>query len=353
VRVVEVGVDRALTEVSVAEPEPGAGQVLIEVACCGICGSDVHFRPIPDLFPDGTIPGHELSGRIAALGPGGSHAGWSLGDRVAVLPFGQCGECDLCRSGNEQACRSAVPNGIGLGTGRAGGFGEHVVADLRMLFRLPDCVSDRDAALTEPVAVAIRAVNAAQMPLDAPIVVLGTGTIGVLVGLVLRARGYSRFVLVSRNPARGARASSLGLPVVSLEEFSGGSAPGGGHPGEAAPAAPVCVLECAGTPSAAALAVDVLAPLGRLILVGMSLEPLELAAPAILIKELSIRGVIAYRRDEFQAAIDLLAGGAIPVDELVTATVGLDQVGAAFAALSAPGNEHLKVLISPGSDLSL
>jgi (R,R)-butanediol dehydrogenase/meso-butanediol dehydrogenase/diacetyl reductase len=344
-KVVEVGPGRGLFEVSVPEPEPAAGEALIEVAYCGICGSDVHFLPVPAMFPDGTVPGHELSGRIVSLGAGGAPAGWSVGDRVAVLPFGQCGECELCRSGNEQACAAAVPNGVGLGTGRGGGYGERVVADLRMLFRLPDALSDRDAALTEPLAVAIRAVNAAPADRDAPIAVLGTGPIGLLAALVLRARGYTRFVLVSRNPARGALAASLGLAVVSLERFSGEVEGEGG--GGVAGVAPACVLECAGTPAAAALAVDALAPLGRLVLVGMSLEPLELAAPAILIKELVIRGVIAYRRDEFQAAIDLLASGAIPVDGLVTATVPLDQVASAFAALTAPGNQQLKVLIRP------
>jgi (R,R)-butanediol dehydrogenase / meso-butanediol dehydrogenase / diacetyl reductase len=341
-RAVEVGSDRALCTVAVSVPSAGPGQALVDVAFCGICGSDVHFRPIPDLFPDGTVPGHEFSGRIAALGEGVE--GWAVGDRVVVLPFAQCGECDVCLSGNEQACPSGVPFGVGLGTGRAGGFGEQVVVDARMLFRLPEGLSDRDAALTEPLAVAIRAVNVADVPLDAPVVVLGTGTIGLLVALVLRSRGYEHFVMVSRNPARGAQAAKLGLPVVSLDAFSEAVAEGFSAV-EGLGVAPACVFECAGTPSAAALAVAALAPVGRMILVGLSLEPLELAAPLIVLKEISIRGVIAYQRSEFQAAIDLLASGAIPVDALVTATIGLDEVEASFQALTTPGNQHLKVLI--------
>ena len=118
VRSVEVAADRSLVTVERPAAEPGEGQVLVEVAYCGICGSDLHFRDVPELFPAGTVPGHELSGRIAALGPGVD--GWSVGDRVCALPFAQCGECELCRSGNEQVCPHAVPNGVGLGTGRPG-----------------------------------------------------------------------------------------------------------------------------------------------------------------------------------------------------------------------------------------
>jgi (R,R)-butanediol dehydrogenase/meso-butanediol dehydrogenase/diacetyl reductase len=110
---------------------------------------------------------------------------------------------------------------------------------------------------------------------------------------------------------------------------------------------PACVFECAGTPAAAQLAVQALRPLGRLLLVGLSLTPLDLAAPPIVIKELQIRGVIAYRRAQFQAAIDMLAGGAIPVNELITEVVPLADAEAAFQALTAPGSEKVKILLEP------
>lgn len=90
-RSVQVGADRRLATVTVDEPRPGPGQALIDVAHCGICGSDLHFRDVPELFPAGTVPGHELSGRIVAVGEGVE--GWAVGARVCALPFGQCGEC--------------------------------------------------------------------------------------------------------------------------------------------------------------------------------------------------------------------------------------------------------------------
>jgi D-arabinose 1-dehydrogenase-like Zn-dependent alcohol dehydrogenase len=144
-RAVEVGADRRLAIVNADDPAPGPGQALIEVAHCGICGSDLHFRDVPELFPAGTVPGHELSGRIAAVGDGVD--GWAVGTRVCALPFGQCGECDVCRGGNEQVCPHAVSNGVGLGTGRAGAYAEKVIVDERMLFALPNAVDDRAGTL--------------------------------------------------------------------------------------------------------------------------------------------------------------------------------------------------------------
>lgn len=343
-RAVSVGADRSLQISELPVPTPGAGQALVQVAYCGICGSDVHMRPRPEFFPDGTVPGHELSGRIVALGPGdgiradaaaGGRA-WAVGDRVVVLPFGQCGACELCLSGNEQACPHGVPDGIGLGSGRAGGYAEAVVVDQRMLFPLPDALSDREAALVEPTAVALRGVAAAAAPLDAHVAVLGAGIIGVLTALLLRARGYRSFALVSRNHARGERAAALGLPVIDDKEFAA----------RAAASPPSHVIDCAGTPSSAHAAVVALAPLGRLVLVGLSLEPLELPAPLIVLKELQIRGAIAYRRGEFAEAIALLAGHAIPAEKLITAEIPLSEANAAFSELEAP-NAQLKVLLRP------
>jgi (R,R)-butanediol dehydrogenase/meso-butanediol dehydrogenase/diacetyl reductase len=335
VQAVKVDEDRRLVLFECTVPEPGPGQALVEVSYCGICGSDLHFRDVPELFPAGTVPGHEFSGRIVTVGDGVE--GWRAGDRVCVLPFGQCGECPTCRAGNEQVCPQAVSNGVGLGTGRPGAYASRVVVDERMLFSLPDSVDDRAGTLVEPLAVAIRAVDLARLEPDDPVLVLGAGPVGLLTGFVLRHRGARRAVVCSRNLARAERAAALGFDTVSIDEVA------------AIPPAdsPACVFECAGTPAAAQLAVQTLRPLGRLMLVGLSLTPLDLAAPPIVIKELAIQGVIAYRRPQFQAAIDMLAAGAIPVDELITEIVPLATAEAAFQALTARGSDKLKILLVP------
>ena len=101
-RAVQVASDRSLVVVEALVPSPSAGQVLLDVAYCGICGSDLHFRDVPALFPAGTVPGHEVAGHIVEVGDG--VAGWSVDDRVCVLPFAQCGRCTYCLGGNEQVC---------------------------------------------------------------------------------------------------------------------------------------------------------------------------------------------------------------------------------------------------------
>jgi (R,R)-butanediol dehydrogenase / meso-butanediol dehydrogenase / diacetyl reductase len=333
-RAVEVAQDRLLTVVERPWPEPGPGQVAIAVAYCGICGSDLHFRDVPALFPAGTVPGHELSGSIAALGEGVS--GWSLGDRACALPFAQCGECAACRAGDEQVCGSAIANGVGLGTGRPGAYAERVVVDARMLFALPSAVDDRAGTLVEPTAVAVHALTRAQPLPGERVVIIGAGPIGLLTALVAREQDIE-VALVSRNPGRARSAERLGLRTVTPDESAAAFA---GAP-------PEVVMECAGTGSAAALALELVAPLGRVVMVGVAPEPFALDPLPLLFKEVDVRGALAYRRADFQAAIELLAAGRIPTTELISDVVGLDRAEEMFQSLTAPGNQRTKVLLDP------
>jgi (R,R)-butanediol dehydrogenase / meso-butanediol dehydrogenase / diacetyl reductase len=337
-RSVQVGDDRRLVVVDRPVPAPGRGEVEIDVAYCGICGSDLHFRDVPELFPSGTVPGHELSGRISAVGDGVE--GWSVGDRVSVLPFAQCGECELCLAGEEQVCPHAVDNGIGLGTGRAGGYAERVLVDATMLFALPDELDDRAAALAEPVAVGVHAVAKAGVDPSVPVAVVGAGPIGLVTALVLRANGFQRLVVVSRNAARARAAEALGFATVALDDAASGVS-------AALRGAPAVVFECAGTPAAATLAVQLVRQLGRVVLVGIALEALHIPATAIVFNEVELIGALTYRRAEFAEAIELLAAGRIPSERLITDVVGLDRAEDAFQALTAPGNTQMKVLLKP------
>lgn len=176
-----------------------------------------------------------------------------------MLPFAQCGECELCRSGNEQVCLHAVANGVGLGTGRPGGYAERLLVDAAMLFALPAALDERSAALAEPTAVAVHAVAKAELRPGDRVVVLGAGPIGVITALVLRARGFEDVTLVSRNVAQARAAQGLGLATVALDDAHDAAGAG-------------AVFECAGTPAAASLALDLVGPLGRVILVGIALE---------------------------------------------------------------------------------
>jgi (R,R)-butanediol dehydrogenase/meso-butanediol dehydrogenase/diacetyl reductase len=333
-RAIEVGEDRLLRVIERPSPQPGPGQVAVEVAFCGICGSDLHFRDVPALFPAGTVPGHEFSGSIGALGEGVE--GWSAGDRVCVLPFAQCGECAACRAGTEQVCATAIANGVGLGTGRPGGYAERVVVDARMLFALPEAVDDRAGTLVEPLAVAARARARARTEPGDVLTVIGAGPIGLLTALVARERGSE--VVVSRNPARVRRAEQLGLATVTPEDAVAVAQAG---------AQPAAVLECAGTGSALALALELVAPLGRVVIVGVAPEPFALDAIPVIFKEVEIRGSFIYGRDDFDSAIGLLAADRIPSAAVIDAVVGLESAEETFRSLTSPSNRRVKVLLDP------
>jgi 2-desacetyl-2-hydroxyethyl bacteriochlorophyllide A dehydrogenase len=234
-----------------------------------------------------------------------------------------------------------VANGVGLGTGRPGGYAERVVVDARMLFALPDELDDAAAALVEPVAVGVHAVAKAGVDPGAPVVVVGAGPIGLVTALVLRARGFERVVIVSRNVARARAARDLGLRTVGLEDAVADV--------EAAlrGAAPAAVFECAGTSAAATLALELVRPLGRVVLVGIALEGLQIPATAIVFKEAELVGALVYRRTEFATAIELLAQRRIPTEGLISDIVPLERAEAMFQALTAPDNARMKVLLEP------
>ncbi len=187
-RAIEVTEERTLTEAEIGDPSPDPGDVVVEVAYCGICGSDLHMLPSPAISP-GTVMGHEFSGRIAAVGDGVE--GWSEGDRVAVIPMDPCGECPNCLAGNEHLCMQAPLRGHGLG-GRPGAYAERVTAPASSLVALPDALSDEQGALVEPLAVGVHAVAIAGADPADPAVVLGAGPIGVMTALAARAAGYER-----------------------------------------------------------------------------------------------------------------------------------------------------------------
>ena len=211
-----IGAARALTVTDIDRPVPAVGEVLIDVRYCGICGSDLHMLGLPaDLVPAGHVLGHELTGVVSGLGPGVT--GWSAGERVVVLPMVACGRCYACRAGHSNLCeQGGIDDGPGIG--RPGGYAESVAVPAGMLRRLPSTVSDRDGALAEPLAVALRAIRLSGAAPDEPVCVLGAGPIGVLVMAGLLAAGFERVAVVEPGPGRRAAAERLGVRTAEPDE---------------------------------------------------------------------------------------------------------------------------------------
>src|SRR5712692_10656526 len=168
------------------EPTPDPGEVLVRVAACGICGSDVHGydgssgRRIPPI-----VMGHEAAGRIATVGAGVT--GLAQGDRVTFDSTIYCGACGYCKRGEVNLCDHRHVLGVSCGDyRRAGAFAEFVTVPARVVYKLPESISFAEAAMLEAVAVAIHAVSLAEISAESTALVVGAGTIGVLILQALR-----------------------------------------------------------------------------------------------------------------------------------------------------------------------
>src|SRR5512137_486463 len=144
--------------VDVPKPKPGAGEVVLKVHNCGICGSDLHAVQYGTGLPPDTVMGHEFCGEIHEIGA--SVSGYKLGERVTSLPYISCGVCESCKQGDEMHC--AKLRGLGLGQ-MPGAYAEFVTCGVRSLLKLPHNVSSREGALVEPLSVGLHGVNRAEL----------------------------------------------------------------------------------------------------------------------------------------------------------------------------------------------
>ncbi|MCX4091985.1 zinc-dependent alcohol dehydrogenase [Nocardia sp. alder85J] len=326
---------RTLAITSTDRPVPGPGEVRIEVAYCGLCGSDVHLFFDPPEPTVGHILGHEFSGIIDAVAD--DVIDWSAGDRVVVLPIAPCGQCRACLGGDDNAiCLIGLMAGPGLG--RPGGLADSVTVPARMLHRIPDGLSLRDAALTEPLAVAMRGVSHAAVGPGDTVVVFGAGPIGLLTAAALHARGIEHVLVVEPNPERRTVAAGFGVTVATPDTAAEALAtlPGPAH----------AVIDCSGHSSVPAQAVGLLGYAGRLVIVGLPTVPAEIPLLGLTINELHIIGSTAYSTRDFGESLRALATGRIDVDALITSVVGLDAADAKIHELHSGASSDVKVLIA-------
>ena len=328
----------ALRLEQVPDPRPGPGEVLIEVARAGICGSDLQVASL-GAAPAGTIFGHEFAGRIVELAPGCGPE-WRTGDRVSALPIRVCGHCEACEGGFHALCPSVVFTGTTLAY--SGAYAQYLTAPVAMLQRLPDGVGFDEGAMVEPLAVACHAVQRAQMPRGARVLVLGAGPIGAGVTLFAARAGATRVVVSERAAVRRERALALGATAVidpltedPAKRFSA-----------LCDGRPQVVFECTGKPGMIQQAVELAGLRGRVVVVGLCLQEDRILPLPGFLKELSIDFAQCYHVRDFEAVIDALARGQLDAQPMHTATVGLPELPGIFAELQS-GSPHCKVLIDP------
>jgi (R,R)-butanediol dehydrogenase / meso-butanediol dehydrogenase / diacetyl reductase len=323
-------------QVDVAEVDslaPGDGEVQIEVAFTGICGTDLHVfhGSMDSRVSRPAVIGHEMSGRISGLGP--SVEGWDVGDPVTVMPLDWCGSCPACLAGHTHLCHRLTFIGIDA----PGSLQALWTVPARTLIRLPTGLALRDAALVEPTAVAVHDVARAALAPGEKTLVVGGGPVGLLIALVASAAG-AQVLIAEPNPYRRELAESLGLPTVdpaadvtaAVTDWTGG-------------AGASVVFEVSGAAAGVTIAVDALGVRGRLVLVAIHGTPREVNLHRFFWRELSLIGARLYRREDFERAAQLVGDGTIPVAAIISAVEPLSSGARAFDLLE--GGQVMKVLI--------
>jgi 2-desacetyl-2-hydroxyethyl bacteriochlorophyllide A dehydrogenase len=320
-------------------PPLGATDVLVAVDLCGICGSDLHMV-LEGWGQPGSVQGHEWIGTVAAVGDGVQR--WKPGDTVVGGPAVRCGECAMCAAGRPSLCVGRDTPGIGL---ELGAFATYIVQPDAELLAMPDGLDPRAAALAEPLAVALHGIHQSGARPGQRGIVFGAGPIGALSIAALRALGIDDVICVEPAPSRQALATAVGATEVRHPDDL--EVPSIAEPGLIIEGAVDFVLECSGNAKAMAAGLAQLVRGGTLVLVGAGIQSPRFDPNRILLNELVITGAYTYDHDGFDRALELLASGVLPVEDLLEPDdVPLDGVLEAMRGL-ADGRLAGKVLVKP------
>ena len=318
-------------------PTVGPGEVLVRVAACGICGSDVHGydgssgRRIPPI-----VMGHEAAGTIDAIGSG--VAGLAVGDRVTFDSTIYCGTCSYCRRGEANLCDKRQVLGVSCGDyRRAGAFAEFVAVPSRIVYRLPDTIPFEEAAMLEAVSVAIHAVSLAQVSANSSALVLGAGMIGLLIVQVLRAAGCSQIIVADIDDSRLKLAEDVGADTTLSAKLDVAA-----EVGKLTGGAGVDVAM-----EAVRASIESVRKGGTVVLVGNIAPEVILPLQKVVTRQIRLQGSCASA-GEYPRAMELLASGAIQVKNLITAVAPLADGPLWFERLHTREPNLMKVVLRPG-----
>ncbi len=321
----------------VEEPKPGPGQVLVETLACGICGSDLHFlkhagRPggmgeglfDPDLD---VIMGHEFSARVVELG--GDVSTLEIGDVVVSIPV---------------LATADGMGSIGLSDQYPGAYAEKMLLTAMICQKVPDGLDPRHAALTEPMAVGLHAVNVSTIAKGETAIVHGCGPIGLAIISALSLAGIEPIVAADFSRVR----RKLGVELGAHEVVDPNDEPTVAAWRRVAPNQRPVIFEAVGVPGMIDQAMKEAPPAGRVIVAGVCMEPDTITPIVGIFNQLTIQFVLGYTPEEFNATLASIAAGDIDVAKLITAEVGLDEVPQAFEMLAKP-DEQVKVIVTPNA----
>ena len=329
-------------------PAPIGDQVLLRVTRAGVCGSELEAihtkspRRVPPL-----IMGHEFAGRIEALGPDASAAGWQVGQRVVPNPLVACGQCRACARGLPNAC----PNRKLDGLHHNGGHAEWAIVHAGQLHRLPDRLSDEAAAAAEPLAVAIHAYRLLQgvAVLPEAVLIFGAGTIGLLVLQVARLAGAAQAVVLDVDPHRLDVARRLGATHVIDPRTGEGQADKLVALGESLTGFGFdAALDCVGRSDVRAAALKAVCPGGVVVWIGQAEEEVTVNGGDLLRAERRIQGSYGYTPEDFSKAVAALADGRIDTTSW-SQTYPLSTSAALIGRLLEHKEPCIKALLDPAA----
>ena len=297
----------------VNEPSPEPGWVVLEVIGAGICGTDIHILHDEHPYWPPVTLGHEFAGRIAEVSP--EVEGWRVGDRVVCEPHAvACGVCHLCRRGFMQLCADKRAPGWGIN----GALARYVAVPAHLLHRVPDEVSDRAAAVCEPTAISVSAFERVGVEPGENVVVLGPGPIGLICGMIARAMGAGRVVVVGRSSSRYRLeiGAGLGLDTWNSDELDVVAAAQDATKGRGVDV----VVDTSGAAGAVASGVRMLRRRGRMCALGVSgRESVEFPWDEALFRAIDLHFSFSSSYTSWDAALSLLRSGAVDVEPLTTA----------------------------------
>ncbi len=320
-------------------PKPDNNKVIIDIIKTGICGSDIHNWDAGE--PKGLIMGHEFTGKV--VNPG-SRTDLKIGDRVTALPISPCGNCEACETGNPQYCSETWTHAIGLSLDNPGGLTSTIAIRPDMVLKLPDNVTDEEGAMVEPTAVGLHAVHLADIRVGDKVLIVGGGIIGLVSAMFAKLEG-AEFVAVSEtNEARGKKSVKLN---VADDWFNAKDENFLNNIFTKIPNGFDVVIDCSGTTKAVESELMTVKPGGTIILVGVSPKPIEFASVIAVMKELTIKGAIAYTKEEFKNCISLMANKKIDVMKFVDDIVPLEETQKAYERLTSGTDDAVKIMIDP------
>jgi threonine dehydrogenase-like Zn-dependent dehydrogenase len=325
--------------VPIPVPTPKAGQVLIRVQACGICGSDLHAAQA-DWTPTPIVFGHEYAGEVAALGPAVEQL--AIGQRVAPLSQITCGNCAWCRSGKSAQCPDFEL--IGFSRNYNGGYAEYVLASAHEVLSLPAEVSFAEAAALEPLAVGLDAVRHGGIRPGDHVLIIGGGPIGLSVATWARYFGAAHIVVSEPNSVRRAKALEMGAthvidPGVERDVASAFR--------ERAGVLPNVIVEAVGRPGMISACIDLAPPRAMIIVVGLCQEPDTFEPRKAVFKALSMTFPCGYSLSDYAFILQMLQQERVRAFPLISHRITLDALPQMFAAMQSAPTDQIKVIVEP------